>query len=459
MAKVWKCRNRVIRVHGAHVWDSMPCPDKQVCQFKDQLLRPFPAWSRISWVLARVWNSQPGTGCGQPLPRRVCACEALCLLSREETCSLWTECPALADPSVTAWWPASVHHCVAWCALLEQRAAVQVCCLFVLFFFFAFSESGFCTFVCIFPHFRVFTDLLDVEGQRDCKDIHEHRCVAHDLLQFNVRVLDPVRGACLSRLSMCFFFRCGIGEIIHAARQCESCRFTSCPSKNSCGPRPASSPKSRTLALLETMTTVFQIDDAAPERQMALGLTGADQFSLLFRSSCLASCTHMFNVSDLWIEVTEQNKRCCVAVVSSFMRMADQQWPSSDLLLSELRKPFCQSHSPGLDGFLCLFRIFALRARAATVVLGQSLELLGRQLDQSSVQQMYRGVVWALYFLSQSVVVKHLTEIALPRIASVNIYGHRFMGKLAFLSFLSNSARFSAWSAPLCFEQVTNDMP
>ena len=27
------------------------------------------------------------------------------MLSREEACSLWTEYPAITDPSVTAWWP------------------------------------------------------------------------------------------------------------------------------------------------------------------------------------------------------------------------------------------------------------------------------------------------------------------------------------------------------------------
>ena len=32
------------RVHGARVWDSMRCPEKQVCQFKDQLLRRVSAW-------------------------------------------------------------------------------------------------------------------------------------------------------------------------------------------------------------------------------------------------------------------------------------------------------------------------------------------------------------------------------------------------------------------------------
>ena len=32
--------------------------------------------AKEGWNLTRV--SQPGSGCGQPLPRRVCACEALC---------------------------------------------------------------------------------------------------------------------------------------------------------------------------------------------------------------------------------------------------------------------------------------------------------------------------------------------------------------------------------------------
>ena len=70
------------------------------------------------------------------------------------------------------------------------------------------------------------------------------------------------------------------------------------------------------------------------------------------------------------------------------MRMADQQWPcaSDPSCPSRLRKPFCQSHSLGLDELLYLLSFVALRARAATVVLEQSLELFGRQVDQSSVQ-------------------------------------------------------------------------
>ena len=63
----------------------------------------------------------------------------------------------------------SVDHCVARCALLKHRTCARVCwriVFFFSFFLYFFRMRSFSTF---FSHFRVFTDLLAEEGQRDAK--------------------------------------------------------------------------------------------------------------------------------------------------------------------------------------------------------------------------------------------------------------------------------------------------
>ena len=50
----------------------------------------------------------------------------------------------------------SVNHCVVWCALLKQRTFARVCWR-------CFSPF----FSLMYPHFRVFINLLAVEGQRN----------------------------------------------------------------------------------------------------------------------------------------------------------------------------------------------------------------------------------------------------------------------------------------------------
>ena len=116
-----KCRQSVENaylVHGAHVWDSMHCSAKQMWKFKAQLLRRMPAYgSRILRILARV--SQLGCGHGQPLPRRVCACDAQCSREKRHVHG-GPRNRALSDPSVTAWWP-FLSITALWCALLKQR--------------------------------------------------------------------------------------------------------------------------------------------------------------------------------------------------------------------------------------------------------------------------------------------------------------------------------------------------
>ena len=148
------------------------------------------------------------------------------------------------------------------------------------------------------------------------------------------------------------------------------------------------------------------------ERQMALAITDADHLNILFRIILLGQLHAQGSTSQTCQGQSRYklNKRSCKAVVSSFMRMADQQWPSSNLSCSgELRKPVCQGHLLGLDGFFSISSV-SVDAHAATVVLEQSLEPLGRQLDQSSVQWMHRSVVRRTRdFLTRSVVVKHLT--------------------------------------------------
>ena len=113
-------------------------------------------------------------------------------------------------------------------------------------------------------------------GTTLCKDVPAERTCAQGNPRAEVRGTQPSHphdisnstSACLTQCvatrsccspRLCFFFLCGIGEISHATLQSVPCRFISCPpSKNNYGPRLPACPKSRMLAVLETLTMFFK---------------------------------------------------------------------------------------------------------------------------------------------------------------------------------------------------------
>ena len=76
-------------------------PHKKCGNWKPSFCVAFQRGSGILRILARV--SQPGGGYGQPLPRRLCACDAQCCREKGHV-HCGSSNPTLTDPSVSSWW-------------------------------------------------------------------------------------------------------------------------------------------------------------------------------------------------------------------------------------------------------------------------------------------------------------------------------------------------------------------
>ena len=139
-------------VHGAQVWDSMCGSGKKCGNSKPSFHVAFQHGSRIRRFLARV--SQPGCGCVQPSPRRVCARDAVCCREKRHV-HCGPSNPKLSDLTIAAWWLLLSITALWRCALLKQRTLARVSWRISFYTFFnSFCERGFATFLTRFPHIR-----------------------------------------------------------------------------------------------------------------------------------------------------------------------------------------------------------------------------------------------------------------------------------------------------------------
>ena len=93
-------------VHEAQVWDSMHGPENKCGNSRPSCCVAQQHGSRILRILAHV--SQPGSGNWQPLPRKVCACEALCCCEKKHA-HCGSSIFVFIDPSVFVWWNQDYH--------------------------------------------------------------------------------------------------------------------------------------------------------------------------------------------------------------------------------------------------------------------------------------------------------------------------------------------------------------